>query len=440
MLRNNRPDTNTLPDKVEREFLDILSEALHSGSISSGNMHSGPAYENWAGILQLADIHRILPLIMEVSKDQEKLSDDSGIYASCKEKAINEVVFEVRRTALFLDLYRRLINAGIRPLILKGIAVRHFYLHPYHRPSIDEDLFVSPEEFPVIHRIMTEYGMKPLFPEKESEKEHETSYISREKGLYVEVHRTLFSEESETCGSLNRYFNDLLKKSITYKIPEIMDQTGCILCAGAGTEEIFTMEPTQHLLYLVCHAYKHFLYSGFGIRQVCDIAVFGTAEAARIDWEFFWDNCRKIHIQELTAAILGIAEKHLCFLDLHTVFRMPKDLGGTDELPLLKDILESGLHGASSMARLHSSSMTLDAVASAGKGSYYSGLWHSLFPKAEYLKNNYPYAKAHPVLLPAAWLNRLLSYMKQDDPLRNSGNTLRIGRKRIELLKKYKIL
>ena len=33
---------------------------------------------------------------------------------------------------------------------------------------------------------------------------------------------------------------------------------------------ILTLAPTDHLLFLLCHAYKHLLHGGIGIRQLCE--------------------------------------------------------------------------------------------------------------------------------------------------------------------------
>lgn len=41
------------------------------------------------------------------------------------------------------------------------------------------------------------------------------------------------------------------------------------------------LAPTDHLLCLLCHAYKHFLYAGFGIRHVCDIGIFAEPDLER---------------------------------------------------------------------------------------------------------------------------------------------------------------
>lgn len=187
---------------------------------------------------------------------------------------------------------------------------------------------------------------------------------------------------------------------------------------------------------MICHSFKHFLHGGFGIRQVCDIALYINRYYENIRWMHIYQVCHSESIEVFAAALLRIANKYLTLQVIPSIF-VPID---TDEEPLLHDILSGGLYGTANTARTHSSNMTLDAVASDRQGKRYSGIRRSLFPKTDYLIKNYPYAKAHPILLPAAWLNRILNYIKQDNPIKSSSNTVRIGHERIELLKLYKIL
>lgn len=37
---------------------------------------------------------------------------------------------------------------------------------------------------------------------------------------------------------------------------------------------------------MICHAFKHFLHSGFGIRQVCDIVLFANAYGREIGQKY----------------------------------------------------------------------------------------------------------------------------------------------------------
>ena len=77
-------------------------------------------------------------------------------------------------------------------------------------------------------------------------------------------------------------------------------------------------------------------------------------------------------------------------------------------------------------------------MAAAKQGREERGIWHSLFPGKSYLQTNYPYARKYPVLVPVAWANRLLLYVlrRKGDP----GKSIQIGRERVELLRKYKII
>ena len=47
-------------------------------------------------------------------------------------------------------------------------------------------------------------------------------------------------------------------------------------------------QPTDHLFFQFCHARKHLLASGVGIRQICDILLFAEYYEKEIDWEIFW--------------------------------------------------------------------------------------------------------------------------------------------------------
>jgi len=110
-----------------------------------------------------------------------------------------------------------------------------------------------------------------------------------------------------------------------------------------------------------------------------------------------------------------------------------------DEAPLLDDILTGGLYGVSDINRAHSSNITLEARASGRKRA--SPL-AALFPGAEFLRSSFPYARKHAVLLPAAWAHRILRYLIRSGkaPGVSASESVRIGRERVLLLKRYGII
>ena len=199
---------------------------------------------------------------------------------------------------------------------------------------------------------------------------------------------------------------------------------------------IRTLSPTDHLLYLICHAYKHFLYSGVGIRQVCDIAMFTEAYRGGIDWECVRESCESIRVDRFAAALFGIAAKHLGFA-VPEIFR---DIE-VDESNLLEDILSGGLYGTNSLDRAHSSTLTLDAVASDRSGKRRGGVLRSVFLPAAKLRGRFPYLRRYPVLLPVAWGQRIWGYLsRRNGTVVHPARSIEIGKRRIDLMRKYGII
>ena len=230
---------------------------------------------------------------------------------------------------------------------------------------------------------------------------------------------SLFPPDSRAYGDCNTLFTGVLDRTVTVQIEDVT---------------VRTLAPTDHLLYLICHAYKHFLHSGVGIRQVCDIAMFTRAYGDKVDWGRILAACRSIRIEVFAAAIFRITERHLGFA-------IPEAFAGiaVDETDLLEDMLSGGVYGTADEDRLHSSTMTLDAVAADKAGRKSGNLLHSVFLPLGSLQGRYPYLRRWPVLLPVAWAQRVLGYAakrKKVDPSR----TVRIGRDRIQLLRQYHII
>ena len=410
-------------DRIELLFIGILKAAVNDLPRPENEEVSGAER---GALLRLARIHRVLPLVMDLlyvrpdADAEEKAS--AGLLRMYWPEARKHVVDQAARTAGFYLIYEQMRKEGLRPAVMKGLILRSLYPKPELRASIDEDLLIVPEEIGAYHHFLTKNGFTPVEPNADITKEFELSYENKETGLYLEVHKQPFSPESEAYGECNACFKGALDRAVDIMIDGICYRTLC---------------PTDHLLYLLCHAYKHFLHGGFGIRQVFDIGLFTQEYKDVIDWDTITANCGKLRILTFSGAIYAIVrnELEMCRSGL------PAELcgDGIDEMPLLRDILEGGLYGAEDPDRHHSAAVTLDAVSAARTGRRASGLAAAVFPGKAYLKKHYPYAERHPYLLPAAWAQRIITYLgnrKENDPKKS----LSIGRSRIELLRKYGII
>ena len=109
--------------------------------------------------------------------------------------------------------------------------------------------------------------------------------------------------------------------------------------------------------------------------------------------------------------------------------------------PLLRDSLCGGVYGSNDLTRLHSSTVTLNAVSASRTGGR-SGVLRSVLPKRAYLERRYPYLKKHPCLLPVAWLQRLIHYAgeKRNGADNSASGSIKLAKERIELMKMYGII
>lgn len=395
-------------------FLQAVEAALKNEKVT---WDMDISRDEWAELLKLSEAHRMLPMVFQAvygcPAARRADPDLMGHYRMC---AMQMVVLQTQKTAEFRPLLDILRAAGVDPLVVKGITCRELYSNPDHRLSSDEDVLIDPSKFAQCHDALTSCGFSTKDPQNPA---YELSYLRPNSTLFLEIHRSLFPSESQAYGDLNRFFRDVHSRSVVKMgIP--------------------TLHPTDHMLYLLCHAFKHFVHSGFGMRQVCDLILFANAYGREIDWGYVLDCCRQIRAEQFAAGLFRIGWNYLGFSLEESQYPLQWQAIYVDELPLLEDILQAGIYGSADGDRLHSSSITLQAVSDQKQGRRSTGsLLQTVFPPVDVMEKKYPYLKGKPMLLPIAWTDRLIKYSKGSA---KASDTLRIGNDRIGLLKRYGIL
>lgn len=400
-------------------FMQAMEAALKNSEVSWGT-EVEPETLMW--ILRLAQTHRVLPMVYQAVGKSPGLREADGASVAWMHRATRQmIVLQSRKNAEFMPLLEKLQNAGLQPILVKGIICRRLYPNPDYRLSTDEDIWIPPEQFEACHRILTGLG---LSAPKSGLDSYEVPYRGNGSALYLEIHKTLFPAGNEAYGDLNRFFDNARSRAIT-------------------VDGVPTLCPTDHMLYLICHAFKHFLHSGFGIRQVCDMILYANAFGPEIDWLLLLERCRQIRAEQFAAGLFRIGRKYLGFSLEKSRYPLQWQAIYVDESPLLEDILLSGVYGGAEKTRLHSSNITLQAVVNQKQGNRRKdGVVKSLFPDSKSLEKRYPYLKTNPLLLPVAWADRILRYGKESAaPGGNRAtDSVRVGKERVELLKKYGIL
>lgn len=406
---------------TNEQFLSVLRAALRG---KPAQQDLSP--DQWNALFRLAELHSLLPMVVEAAWPAAAGRLEGQPWAAgVRKRALLQVAMQTMRTAGFLDLHRALREAGVRPLVVKGILCRSLYPQPDQRQSSDEDLLIPPDRFDACHQVLTGFGLQPVSENRPES--FEVSYRMAGSPLHIELHKQLFPPQSSAYAELNRFFDGAYDRAVTEVIQG---------------EPIFTLECTDHLLYLILHAFKHFLHSGFGIRQVCDIILYANRYGSRIDWEALLECCTAVRAGQFAAAIFQIGSRWLVFDPDTAAYPASWRAIRVEETALLEDILHAGVYGGSDRSRRHSSAITLDAVAAQKQHrKARSAALVSVFPPARTLERRYPWLTKHPWLLPAAWGSRLLTYLGETRRTDSSAaDALKIGAERLELLRHYGIL
>lgn len=401
--------TNMTLTTTETQFLHIANAAISGGNLPSEKV-------DWPAIFTLANQQKLLPILFETVRKMPAAEENATLFAVTKQQVIGQVLNQTVRTAEFTELYRKLYTAGLHPIVVKGQLCSRLYPLKDHRISADDDLYIPNTEFMACHEQLLANGLTTDTPADELPTADEVSYTKDGSPLYIELHRHLFDSAEDAHDELNHFFADINPVEI---------------------DSFLAMPPHEHLLYLILHAYKHFVRSGIGLRQFCDIGLWAQAYHDEIGWQLLHDQCASVHAATFALAAFRIARD---YLGIDFDLPAPWD-ASIDVEPLLHDTLCGGVYGSNDYTRLHSSTVTLNAVKASRTGEKRSVL-RTVFPKREYLEHRYPYLKKRPYMLPVAWVQRIAHYAseKQSDADNSASGSIKLAKERIELMKQYGIM
>ena len=401
--------TNMTLTATERQFLHIAKAAVSGGELPAENV-------DWPAVFTLAGQQKLLPIVFEAARKTPAAAENAALFAAVKQQVIAQVLHQTVRASEFADLYRKLRAAGLHPVVVKGQLCSRLYPQTDHRISADDDLLIPDGELMACHEQLLANGLRTGTPADELASADEVSYTKNGSPLYIELHRHLFDSSEDAHDELNHFFADLKPIEI---------------------DGFLAMLPHEHLLYLILHAYKHFVRSGIGLRQFCDIGLWAREYHDKIDWQRLHEQCESVHAATFAAAAFRIARDYLGI-----EFDLPAPWSDAiDVEPLLHDSLCGGVYGSNDLTRLHSSTVTLNAVKASRTGEK-SNVLRTVFPKREYLERRYPYLKKRPYMLPVAWVQRIAHYAseKQSGADSSASGSIKLAKERIELMKRYGIM
>lgn len=232
---------------------------------------------NWFNLERLANEQGLLGVMLDgVEKlPQELRPEKKAILQSVGQLLKSEQRYLAQEHAA-VKMALLLHQHGIRTYVLKGAVVSECYPRPEHRRSVDLDCFLVAESGR--NENVCERGNQVI--EGQGIKVGRSFYKNSSfffQGLHVENHRYLTPFRG----------NKLLTRLESYLQKLLLEDDGPNRIAGTWLCRPPVMVSA---LFLIEHAYSHFLHEGLTIRHILDWVMFRERHAGDIDWKVF-DGC-----------------------------------------------------------------------------------------------------------------------------------------------------
>lgn len=391
---------------INQIFLNLLCAYFQNQTVAEIPTDLGALYD-------LAFKHNLVPIIYEVLRKNDDFNPSSNKFMNT---AINQIVMQQQRTEQFLNIYQKLLNANLKPLVIKGLICRQLYPQSDYRCSSDEDIWIKPEDFNTCFQVLINNNFrctnKQLITDDFLNTVQTINFTNNI--LTIEVHINPFGTLDNLHKQMNSCFKNVFDDSIIIKVEN---------------QTIFTLNPTNHYLFLIIHLYKHFISAGVGIRQVLDILIFYQHHQKDIDNNKIKTILKALHINNLYNTIMQIGKKYLGF----NLIPNNQTIKNIDTLA--DNLIENGCFGTSNLNQIYSSIYTT-ATTRNQDSSAVKYIVTILFPPVKQLSIRYPELKEKPSLYLWFALKRIYNFLKKIITGKlNPFKSFSLGKKRTKILK-----
>ena len=228
-------------------------------------------------LINLAQTQSSLPFLLPYIKDSSLLYN---IKYQTKLMMLNYYQIEqfTRRIADLFDAN------NISYILLKGISLAAFYPVPEYRQLGDVDIYINDKEmFNRANALLLANG----YTKDDEISDHHQGYLYK----VPQTGRTMILELHYRIVGLYQYA----------PVNKIVDD---VFAANTFSPAMQTVNdrnypvlpPTEYTFYMIHHMLKHYLYSGFGIRLLCDFTFFLGLNYTAIDFAQIHTWCKESKI------------------------------------------------------------------------------------------------------------------------------------------------
>lgn len=260
-------------------------------------------------------------------------------------------------------------------LFFKGAVVRRYYREAPMRSMGDIDMVVHEEDMLRAADELCALGFDNIEKTK-------GVWVYRRADVLVELHN-----------EVTRYRTDLQDNEPYAELwTDAREQHG----------STYHLSDVAEAAFAVSHLATHFCCGGCGLRQLMDIAVMATRFPDEATWQGVLDKLKASGTDAFARRLLWLCGRWLA-VPLPDGFAVPLD--EETERWMMSRMLGEGTFGTDGRTLL---SQLRKEKRLQKKGGKLGFAVRFLFPKASIIRSRYLYADRHPVLLPAAYVHRLV--------------------------------
>lgn len=242
-----------MPLKYSNNNQRVFFELLRAGLWEKKARLSGYKDIDLSAIMQMAEDQSIVGLLASGLEHVIDIKLPKGEVLSFVGVTLQLEQRNLSMNAFIASLIKKLRNAGIYALLVKGQGIARCYERPLWRAAGDVDLLLDSENYNkasvLLKTVANSIG----------EDRPGTKHFAMSIGAWeVELHGTLRSQ---------------LGKRIDDVIDEVQKDTfanGSVRSWNNNGTDIFIPAPDNDIIFIFTHILQHFFREGIGLRQICD--------------------------------------------------------------------------------------------------------------------------------------------------------------------------
>lgn len=343
--------------------------------------------EEQSDIARLAEDHCTVPFVLSSFRGTQ-------IYHSMLQKTRSMMLNYYQIDQFTRHTVSLLRDNGIECIVLKGISLASCYPVPEYRKLGDLDLYISRKsDITKAKKLLESNG----YTEEDELSDHHLTYHY----TFPKTGRRFLLELHYRVVGMYQYDRANQIVDQVYSSEDLIPVTQTI----NGTL-YSVLPPTEYVFYMIHHMLKHYLYSGFGIRLLCDFTFYLEAHTDEIDFQKIHSWCRESRISHLYEIII-----ETCRIYLGLPQNIDPEIHYTPQNceEFITRILDDGDMGTDVSQEL------------VGSTSYQKVNFVTCFKEGHVqMKVRFPRASRYPILWPFLWIATFVCFIRNTYKVRNT--------------------